>query len=261
MIQVTRPWVWAVLAGVTLVIIAAVGWAVAGTVTDTVEVQGVLLRKEGVKPLKPLLGADEKRATVRRLAVVSGQRVHTGDLLAELEVGGAVRRVLCPIDDAVILRRVASEGAEVGTDDALLLYEHRNEPLQALLYPPTTSGYRIEPGMSVRVTPANAKQVESGYLIGKVVSASKYPITPAELAARFQNEELVRQFLADGPRLQVLVELDGDPDSASGTKWSVGAGRNTPLFSGLPCQARVIIREFPPINLVFPGLLPAKRDH
>lgn len=260
LIQVTRPWIWVALAGLSLIVLTAGGWVVKGEVTDTVETQGILIRKEGVKSLKPPLGADEKKGVVKKLPVVSGQQVQKGQLLAEIEVevkgGKDVRRVLCPADGVVILRRVASEGAEVGKDDALLLYELRTEPLQVLLYPPTNSGYRIEAKMPVHVTPANAKQIESGYLIGTVVSAGKYPVSPADIAARLQSDELVRQLPAGGPSLQILVELKTDADSASGARWSAATGRSVPLYSGIPCQARVILRKYPPVNLVFPGRLP-----
>ena len=265
LIEVTRPWIWVALAGLILILLTVAGWGVVGTVADIVEAQGLLMRKEGVKPLKPPLGADEKNGVVRSLPVESGRRVRKGDLLAEVEVevkgGKEVRGVLCPVDDAVILRRVASVGAVVGKDDALLLYELRNQPLQVLLYPPTSSGYRVEAGMRVHVTPANAKQIESGYLIGRVVSAGKFPVGPADLSARLQNEELVRLLPGGGPSLQLLVELDADPASESGARWSAATGRSVPLYSGIPCQARVIVREHPPLNVVFPGLLPERTKH
>lgn len=261
LIQVTRPWTWVALAGLSLVIITLSVWSVVGTVTDTMEVPGVLMRRGGIKSLKAPVGVDEKKGIVRRFTVVSGQRVRKDEVLAEVEVGGAGRKVACPVDDAVILRRVAAEGMEVGRDDALLLYEDRNEPFQVLLYPPTASGYRIEPGMDVHVTPANAKQIESGYLVGRVVSAGRYPVSPTDLATRLQSEELARHFHSEGPRLQVLVELAADDTSASGAKWSAATGRSVKLYSGLPCQARVIAREYPPANLVFPGLLTEKDKH
>lgn len=183
LIQVTRPWIWVSLAGFGLVLMTASLWAAVGTVTDTVEAQGVLMRKGGVKPLKA-----GQKGIVKRLLVSSGQRIRQGDPVAEIvDESGKVHKVMCPTDDALVLRRVARESEGIEASDTLLVYELRNEPMRVLLYPSTTSGYRADRGMSVHVTPSNVKQVERGFLVGKVLSAGKYPVTEADLRASGKN--------------------------------------------------------------------------
>ncbi len=50
------------------------------------------------------------------------------------------------------------------------------------------------------------------------------------------------------------MELTPDPRTASGYAWSSARGAATELYSGMPCQASIILGEERPIQLVFPGL-------
>ena len=248
LVQVTPSWAWVSLAALGLILLAACGWVAFGKVTDTVEAKGVLMRKGGLKALKA--GSD---GVLRKFLAVSGDEKMRGQPLAEVQAGDAAKRVSCA-DDIIVLRRVARESEPVKKDDVLLWYEVRDAPMRVLLYPPTTSGYRVEQGQKVRVMPSNAKQSESGYLVGEVLSAGKYPVLESELGARVQNEAMARQLLGAGPCLQVLVELDEDPTSKSRARWSSPTGKGVSLYSGIPCQAHIIIREDSPIGLLFPGL-------
>lgn len=262
LIRVTRPWVWISLFAFGLILITACGWLAFGTVADTIEAPGVLMRKGGAKTLKASFGeksqADNRiaKGTIAKWLVAPGQSVRKNEPLVEIRLGEKNLTVSCPVENAVILRQAAREGEEVNSDDALLFYELGDEPMQVLLYPSINSGYRAEPEMKVHISPANAKRIESGYLLGRIVSAGKFPVSERELTIRLQNEALARQLLAAGPSLQVLVELesDSDPQSRSGARWSSPTGRNVPLYSGIPCQARLIIRESSPIKFAFPAL-------
>ena len=51
LMQVTSPRGWIALLGLALLLVAAFVWSVAGTVTDTVDAQGVLLRENGLTPV------------------------------------------------------------------------------------------------------------------------------------------------------------------------------------------------------------------
>ena len=48
LMQVTSPRAWIALVGCALLLVAALVWSLVGTVTDTVDAQGVLLRENGL---------------------------------------------------------------------------------------------------------------------------------------------------------------------------------------------------------------------
>jgi multidrug efflux pump subunit AcrA (membrane-fusion protein) len=249
LMQVTSRRSWIALAGFALLLAAALVWSLVGTVTDTVEGQGVLLREDGVRPVTaPCDGV------VTRFLVKSGDRVQVGEPLVLLTPpDGQPRKVGSPFPGRM-LSRSAREGEAVKKGAPLLMLENLDEPLLARLYLPVSEGYQVEPNMRVQVWPANVRRDEFGYLKGRVVSASRFPITRQELADRLQNDDLARELTTGPPKLQILVELSADPKTTSGYRWSTSAGPPLQLFSGTPCQGRIIIAEHRPIHLVFPAL-------
>jgi HlyD family secretion protein len=153
-----------------------------------------------------------------------------------------------------ILNRSARESDSVKKGDPLLLLEDLTKPLLARLYVPVSTGYTVEANMPVQVSPANVNSSEFGFLKGQVVSAARFPITQQELAARLQNQDLAQQLATGGPKLQILVALVADPKAPSGYQWSASTGPSLQLYSGTPCQGRIIVAQRRPIQLVFPSL-------
>jgi multidrug efflux pump subunit AcrA (membrane-fusion protein) len=247
-LRVTSPRAWIALAALGLIVLTALAWAVFGRVADTVDARGVLLRRGGVRTVKATIAGK-----INHFLANAGQSVKKGDPLVEISAGEKQSiKILCP-EDGLTLRRVAHTGETVKAGDDLLLYEPTSEPLQAVIYLPTSLGYRIESGQVVQVLPANAKPIESGFVRGSVVSASRFPVTLPEMTRRLQNETLARELFDAGLNLQVLVRLEADANSRSGCRWSSPLGNDIPLFSGTPCQARFVVQEFAPIQLVFPA--------
>jgi HlyD family secretion protein len=159
----------------------------------------------------------------------------------------------CPYS-ARVLERIAKEGDTVETGSVLLILERLDEPLLTRLYLPVGVGYQIKSGMKVQVWPTHVNPSEFGYMFGQVRAAAKFPITPAEMLRRVENEDLVRELTATGPCLQVLVELTRDKWSADGYRWSSSKGPSVNLYHGMPCQARIIVGQRRPIQLLFPSL-------
>jgi HlyD family secretion protein len=67
------------------------------------------------------------------------------------------------------------------------------------------------------------------------------------------NEQLVREFLADGTPVEVRIQLEPDPSTPSGYRWSSSSGPPFAINSGALCQATITLSEQRPINLVFPS--------
>jgi hypothetical protein len=251
LMQVTSPRAWIALAAVGVVVLMALLWGIFGAIPTTVETQGVLLRRGGVKPLTaPFAGQ------VQKIAVMSGDGVEADQELLRLtptQPGAAEAPILSPYR-ARVLQRAIREGENVKEGDTLLMLEPLDEPLLARLFVPVGSGYEIQRGMKVRVWPAQANRSEYGYLVGQVAAAVKFPITQSEMQRVVQSDELAHQLSGSGPCLQVVVELAPDPNTDSGYRWSTGRGEKVQLYSGSPCQASVILGEERPIAYVFPGL-------
>jgi len=249
LMQVTSPRAWIALVGCALLLVAAFVWSLVGTVTDTVDAQGVLLREDGLESVPaPCDGV------ITSIVARTGVPLEEGaPLLLVTPPGGQPQTVQSPFP-CQILNRIARENDSVKKGVPLLLLENLKKPLLARLYVPVNVGYTVETNMPVQVSPANVNSSEFGFLQGRVVSAARFPITQQELADRLQNQDLAQQLATGGPKLQVLVELTVDAKAASGYQWSASTGPSLQLYSGTPCQGRIIVAEHRPIHLVFPSL-------
>jgi len=247
--QVTSPRGWIALVGCALLLVAALVWSLVGTVTDTVDAQGVLLRENGLESVPaPCDGV------ITNFVARTGVPLEQGaPLLVVAPSGGQPQTVQSPFP-CQILNRIVRENDSVKKGTPLLLLENLKKPLLARLYVPVNVGYSVETNMPVQVSPANVNSAEFGFLQGQVVSAAKFPITLQELADRLQNQDLAQQLAAGGPKLQILVELRPDPKSASGYQWTTSTGPSLQLYSDTPCQGRIIVATHRPIHLVFPSL-------
>jgi pyruvate/2-oxoglutarate dehydrogenase complex dihydrolipoamide acyltransferase (E2) component len=237
-----------------LLLAGAIIWGIFGTIYTTVEGQGVLMRQGGAIPVTmPCKGV------VSDIVARAGQMVEAGQELAHVKSTQSGNPKTIPVVSPCsgrILQRVAHEGGQVEAGATLLLLERLDEPLLARLFLPTADGYRVDPDKVVHIMPTHLHTSDYGYLIGRVLSVDRFPMTQADMMQRLHNEELVRQLAARGPCLQILVALETDPNSSSGYRWSSpkGAQMERELYSGTPCEGHIILGKKRLIHLVFPGL-------
>ena len=298
LMQVTSPRAWIALVGCALLVLGALVWSVVGTVTDTVDGQGVLLRDKGVQVI-----ATPCDGQVTKFEAQSGVPIEKATPLVEIKGADGKLHTVTSKFRCQILSRRAREGDSVSVKQGppgtpLLLVEDLTLPLEARLYISVNAGYAIKAGSRVQLSPANVTTSEYGYLKGIVTSAGKFPVTEQDLVDRLQHPELSTQLLAGGPKLQIVVALvagskaasvdsqgtDGtnkasgeknarangtgaekkvnapvkaalaDNQPAGSYQWSVSNGPSLPLYSGTPCQGRIVMARYAPICLVFPSL-------
>jgi HlyD family secretion protein len=98
------------------------------------------------------------------------------------------------------------------------------------------------------------RREEFGFIRGKVTFVSDYPATEAALQRVFENGPLVRALAGAGPVTEVHVEMEPDPATPSGFRWSSAKGAPIQLSGGTLIAGEVVTREQPPIALVVPFL-------
>lgn len=151
-----------------------------------------------------------------------------------LELTAAVGDVIAPGARIASLARGSEDGALMG-----------------VAYFPVSDGKKVRPGMRLQLTPDTVKRERFGGITGRVVSVSSFPVTEQALMNTLGNPELARAFASAGPMIEVLAELDADPNSPSGFTWSSSRGPSLAVTSGTTGAARVTVEEVPPIVLAF----------
>lgn len=142
-----------------------------------------------------------------------------------------------------------------GSKIANLNIERPSEQLLGVTYFPVEEGKKIQPGMTVQITPETVKRQRFGGILGTVKAVSSFPITRAGAAAEVGNPEVIEGLTAQqGSLMQITSELKTDPSNLSGYQWSSSAGPEMELSPGTTTTVRVKVDERAPITFVFPIL-------
>jgi hypothetical protein len=179
---------------------------------------------------------DERYDTMLQLVGTKGwlSLLAAGLLLA----AGIVWMVVFPVQE-----RVSGNGMLVSTPSGI----------QAVLYFHPSDGQRIQSGMAASLDPVSTSRDDYGYMTGSVDSVTPYPATAAQIADVLQNSDLASQWTADGPLIQVFIQLDPDTATVSGYRWSSIRGAEVSVHPGTLCFGQVLLSEKTPLQLILPG--------
>ncbi len=126
------------------------------------------------------------------------------------------------------------------------------DSLEAVVYVPVEKGKTIMPGMEVNISPSTVKKEENGFMLGNVVSVSKYPSSGQGMMLTLGNQELAQQLSGNKANIEVRIELIMDKGTQSGYKWSTPKGPATVIDDGTFCVGEVKVDQKRPISMVIP---------
>ena len=124
--------------------------------------------------------------------------------------------------------------------------------LEAVIYVPSAHGKRIRAGMEVRIAPASVAPEEHGYMIGTVTYVSDFPTTSRAIQRTLRNPELVAALSRGDAPYEIRADLQLDPATASGYKWSSVSGPPMDILTGTLCGARITVDRRRPVEMVIP---------
>ncbi|MBF0304575.1 MAG: NHLP bacteriocin system secretion protein [Alphaproteobacteria bacterium] len=169
-------------------------------------------------------------------------------------------RVLSPYDGTVVeIRRNEGELVEKGVALLSLVPPRDEAPdpgggrdLVAVLYAPPGDGKKIQPGMDVEIAPSTVKREEYGFMLGRVVRVAEIPATGEGMMRMLKNPRLVDSLSGGGAPFEVIVELERDPSTPTGFKWSSSRGPEGEITTGTLAESAVTVRRVRLISLVVP---------
>lgn len=250
LLRVTTPQGWLALLALLGLIITVVAWSFSDTIPTQVLGQGILIRGGQLTRVVPPAAGQ-----VATTAVRAGDLVAQGQPIAQIvpqsSAAGEPHTIASPLAGRVVDISVGP-GSSVQAGVPIATIEDTGRPLEAIIYMPAASGANVRPGMQVQVSPANLSRQEYGFLRGTVRSVGAYPATFESMLLVLANEQLVREFLAAGTPIELRIDLELDPSTPSGYRWSSSGGPPFAINSGSLCQATITLSEQRPINLVFP---------
>jgi HlyD family secretion protein len=177
--------------------------------------------------------------------------------IAKLEAQiGSSSQIISPHSGRVLeITQRPGEVVAAGGRLATIEVENPSKDLSSITYFTVAEGKKIQPGMSIQLTPQTVKRERFGGIVGKVTAVSRFPITSATVAHEIGNPDLADALAKKREGLiQVTAQLAPDPNTASGYQWSSSTGPGGKITPGTTTIVRVKVEERAPITFVLPIL-------
>ncbi|MBW4562718.1 MAG: NHLP bacteriocin system secretion protein [Mojavia pulchra JT2-VF2] len=155
------------------------------------------------------------------------------------------------LEITLIPGQVINAGTRLATIEA----ENPNSKLVSVSYFPVADGKKIQPGMTIQVTPQTVKRERFGGIVGNVTNISRFPITKEAAALEVGNSEVLEALISDKQEgvIQVFSDLK-KTNTPSGYKWSSSTGPHMKISPGTTTVVRIKVEERAPITFVLPIL-------
>ena len=124
--------------------------------------------------------------------------------------------------------------------------------IQVIAYVSALEAKRIQPGMTMLVSPSNVKKEEHGLLYAKVEEVAAFPATPEGMLRTLRNRHLVNDLSAQHAATQISGDLVPDARTVSEYRWTSRKGPPIELQSGTICTVSITVEKRRPIKLLLP---------
>jgi HlyD family secretion protein len=183
----------------------------------------------------------------REIQVTEAKIAYDGKVLAERD-----GRVL---DLQVIPGQTVSTGQRLGTIGRPDRPQAGDRPLKAVAYFAPADARRLPPGLPVEVVPLWNQRGRFGGIVGKVGEVLTLPATEEDISTTIGNPQLAQELTKNGPVMRADIELEKDPASVDGFRWTLSGGSGVfPIREGLTVQTYAYVEWRSPLSYVIPGL-------
>lgn len=245
MLRVTLPRRWLGLAGLLILVAAAVVWSAIATVPTTLSGPGYLLPQGGLREVQaPSSGIVGGLSTSTGLHVVSQQQIGT-----VTDAAGHAVAVRAP-ETGIVTEADTVDHAYVTAGDRLGLVQPVGWPLVVYDYVPTDVAADLRAGVEVHVNFGAGIGQAFGFAEGHVASVSQFPATVERLQFILQDSSTIDSVRKLGPSNEVVISMDQSASTPSGLVWGSGSGPGGALPAGLPSKVTFVVGSHHPIDNV-----------
>ena len=183
----------------------------------------------------------------REIAVTEARIAYDGRVQAERD--GTV------LDLQVIPGQTVGTGQRLGTIGRPEKPDAQDRPLKAVAYFSPADARRLPLGLPVEVVPLWNQRGRFGGIVGKVRQVLTLPATEDDISTTIGNPQLAQEIVKNGPVMRSEIELQRDPSSVDGYRWTLSGGSGVfPIRDGLTISTHAYVEWRPPITYVLPGL-------
>lgn len=233
---------WMVLGAIALFAAGILAWCFWGTMTDKEEIRGVIFPSSGTTSV-----SIPNNGMVREVFIHKGDQVSVGQSLALISVSGSYSIVTAPYS-GVVLSYLPENQAFQAFEGIVDLLPADNSGIVSTVtaYASFSEMRYIQPGQPAQITPSNETRERVGYVRGKVLSVSPYPISRQEAVLKLQNASFVDEiFPSEGSAFQVEIELQKDSDNPEELDWTFSSREKVDMSVGTFCNIQVVVKSRP----------------
>lgn len=228
-----------IMIAISVLAMGLLAWCFFGTMTDKEYIKGVIFPVNGTDGVSV-----PNSGMVKEVFVHKGDRVMTGQSLALVSISGTYSIVSSPYDGIVLSNLSENEHFEAFEDIVNLLpFESERESVTSVTAFANFKSKRfIAPGQVAQITPANETRERIGYVRGKIVSVSAYPVTKREAVLKLQNASLADEIFPDDASV-FQIEIEMDTDKSGDLDWSFISKEKVDMGVGTFCNIEVITKS------------------
>lgn len=183
----------------------------------------------------------------RQIHVTEARIAYDGKVQAERD--GTV------LDLQVIPGQTVATGQRLGTIGRPEQPGSGDRPLKAVAYFAPADARRLQPGLPVEVVPLWNQRGRFGGIVGRVKQVLTLPATQDDISTTVGNPQLAEELVKNGPVMRSEIELERDPASVDGYRWTLSRGSGVfPIRDGLTISTHAYVEWRAPITYVIPGL-------
>lgn len=183
----------------------------------------------------------------RQIQVTEARIAYDGKVQAERD--GTV------LDLQVIAGQTVGTGQRLGTIGRPEQPNGGDRPLKAVAYFAPADARRLPEGLPVEVVPLWNQRGRFGGIVGRVKRVLTLPATADDISTTVGNPQLAQALVKNGPVMRSEIELERDPASTDGYRWTLSRGSSVfPIRDGLTIGVHAYVEWRTPITYVLPGL-------
>ena len=227
------------LSAIAVLAAGILAWCFFGTMTDKEYIQGVVFPSEGTNGV-----TIPNEGIVKEVFIHKGDQVEPGQALALVSVSGAYSIVSAPFEGVVLSYLPENETFEAFEDIVNLLPSGTESSVtRVTAFANFKSKRFIAPGQTAQITPANETRERIGYVKGRVVSVSAYPVSKREAVLKLQNPSLADEIFPDDASVfEVEIEMETVPGHPDKLDWSFKSEEIIDMSVGTFCNIEVIVK-------------------
>jgi multidrug resistance efflux pump len=245
LVKVALPRTWVALAGLGVLMVAAVVWATVARVPTTVKGPGYFLHEGGIHT-----AAAPTAGVVVDVLHQVGDEVVPGELLGHLRAAdGRLVAIRSPSSGKLVEVSVGV-GDYLDAGRPLALVDPVAQPEVVYAFLPQNDAKEAHVGDRVQISTPVAPSSQYGFLLGHVTQIAQIPTTQERLTSIVRLKTILARINRLGPVFEILVTLERDPQTPSKLAWSIGQGPPYTLSIGTPVSISVVTGDRAPINYV-----------